>query len=201
MTDWIWEKAILDADFAIKLEKVQKFKAIEKYIPQLVNKLYIHRYVYNNEILMPKRTKAQIDKLIEDGNAVIVGAEVLQIDAHKSMIYQQTIQHLEKVDPETKANGKNWGEIVSVAYAFASGIPFILSDERELQDLLDDELNSGTDKDIHVIRLKDFIVGMKEKGLSRKEAYAIWCFAHLDERDKTKLERAKLVFQKDIWPL
>lgn len=48
MIDWIWEKAILDADFAIKLEKVQKFKAIEKYIPQLVNKLYIHRYVYNN---------------------------------------------------------------------------------------------------------------------------------------------------------
>ena len=44
MIDWIWEKAILDADFAIKLEKVQKFKAIEKYIPQLVNKPEFRKY-------------------------------------------------------------------------------------------------------------------------------------------------------------
>jgi hypothetical protein len=61
------------------------------------------------------------------------------------------------VDPETRENGKNWGETVSVAFAFASGIPFILSDERELQELLNKELNSGTDKDILVIRLRDFI--------------------------------------------
>jgi hypothetical protein len=201
MTDWIWEEAILDTDFALKLEKVRKFNAIEKYIPQLVKKLYIHRYVYDNEILMPKRTKDQIDKLLDNDNAIIVDAEALRHDAYKSMIYHQTIQHLEKVDPETRPNGKNWGEIVSTAYAFASGIPFILSDERDLQELLNDELNSGTDKDILVIRLKDFIVGMKEKGLSRKEAYAMWCFAHQDERDKAKMDWAKNVFQKDIWSL
>lgn len=201
MTDWIWEEAMLDTDFALKLEKVQKFNAIEKYIPQLVKRLYIHRYVYENEILMPKRTKHQIDKLIENNKAVIVDAETLRYDAHISLIYHQTIQHLEKVDPETIINGKNWGETVSIAYAFASGISFILSDERELQELLNSELNSGTDKDILVIRLKDFIEGMKEKGLSRKEAYAMWCFAHLDERDKTKMKRAKSAFQNDIWCL
>ncbi|WP_128658931.1 hypothetical protein [Paenibacillus sp. 598K] len=201
MTDWIWEEAILDTDFALKLEKVQKFNAIEKYIPLLVKKLYIHRYVYENEILMPKRTKDQIDKLIEDERAVIVDAEDLRYDAYKSLIYQQTIQHLELVDPETRVNGKNWGETVSVAFAFASGIPFILSDERELQELLNNELNSGTDKDILVIRLRDFIEAMKKKGLSRKEAYAMWCFAHQDERDREKMERAKSVFQNDIWCL
>lgn len=150
---------------------------------------------------MPKRTKDQIDKLIETERAVIVDAESLRHDAHKLLIYQQTIQHLERVDPETTANGKNWGETVSVAFAFASGIPFILSDERELQELLNDELNMGTDKDITVIRLRNFIEAMKEKGLSRKEAYAIWCFAHQDGRDKTKMERAKNDFQKDIWCL
>ncbi|OXS56542.1 hypothetical protein B1A99_19630 [Cohnella sp. CIP 111063] len=201
MTDWIWEEAILDTDFALKLEKVKKFNAIEKYIPLLVKKLYIHRYVYENEILMPKRTKDQIDKLVESDRAVIVDAESLHYDAYKSLIYQQTIQHLEKVDPETRENGKNWGETVSVAFAFASGIPFILSDERELQELLNKELNSGTDKDILVIRLRDFIEAMKERGLSRKEAYAMWCFAHQDERDKAKMERAKSVFQNDIWCL
>jgi hypothetical protein len=42
---------------------------------------------------------------------------------------------------------------------------------------------------------------MKERGLSRKEAYAMWCFAHQDERDKAKMERAKSVFQNDIWCL
>ncbi|MGG1618818.1 hypothetical protein ACIFQM_07500 [Paenibacillus sp. NRS-1782] len=103
--------------------------------------------------------------------------------------------------PRQELAEKTGGEIVSTAYAFASGIPYILSDERELQELLDKELNSGTDKDIIVVRLRDFIVGMKEKGLSRKEAYAMWCFAHQDERDKTKMEKAKIAFQNDIWCL
>lgn len=57
MIDWIWEEAMLDTDFALKLEKVQRFNAIEQYIPQLINNLYIYRYVYDNEILIPKRTK------------------------------------------------------------------------------------------------------------------------------------------------
>lgn len=40
------------------------------------------------------------------------------------------------------------GEIVSVAYARAKGIPFIFSDESKLQELLDNEVNSGTDDDL-----------------------------------------------------
>lgn len=201
MTDWIWEEAMLDADFALKLEKIQRFNAIEKYIPLLVKKLYIHRYVYENEILMPKRTKDQIAKLIELDKAFIVDANSLRHDTYQSLIYIQTIQQLEKMDPETRINGKNWGETVTIAFAFAKGIPFILSDERELQELINHQLNSGTCTDITVIRLRRFVEGMKERGLSRKEAYAIWCFAHSDERDKAKLDKAKRAFQNDIWRL
>lgn len=202
MIDWLWEEAMLDTDFALKLEKVQRFNAIEQYIPQLINNLYIHRYVYDNEILIPKRTKKQIDTLIAQGHARIVDAETLRNeDPRKAIIYQQTILHLEGSDPVTRPNGKNWGEIVSIAYAFATGIYYILSDERDLQQMLDYELNSGTARDIHVIRLRNFILGMKEKGLSRKEAYAIWCYAHQDDRDKAKMEWAKSTFRDDIWPI
>jgi hypothetical protein len=200
MTNWIWNEAMLDTDFALKLEKVRRFNAIEDFLPQLVNLVIIHRYVYENEILMPLRTKEQIDTLVKRGQAKIVDAETLkQEDPQKLIIYQQTIQHLEKADPKTRRNGKNWGETVSIAYAFAIGIPSILSDERALQKLLDDEINSGTNNDLKVIRLQDFILGMKEKGLSRKAAYAIWCLAHQDDREKEKMEWAKSIFQQDMW--
>ena len=62
--------------------------------------------------------------------------------------------------------------------------------------MIDDKLNSQTVNDIHVIRLWNFITGMREKGLPRKEAYAIWCIAHQDNR-----QWAKDIFQKEIWPI
>lgn len=200
MTDCIWEEAIMDTDFAFKLEKVKQFNAIETYIPQLVNTLYIHRYVYENEILVPLRTKEQINKLIDQKRAVIVEAETLKLeDPLLAKIYQQTIYHLETVEEETKQYGKNWGEIVSIAYARAKGIPFIFSDESKLQELLDNEVNSEKEDDLLVIRLRDFILAMKEKGLKRKEAYIIWCAAH--QENKGQLEWAKKIFKEELWAI
>ncbi|WP_337051072.1 hypothetical protein [Priestia megaterium] len=199
--NYIWPKAILDADFALKMEKVKKINAIEEYIPQLVGHLYIHRYVYENEILVPYRVKEQLQKLIGKGVASIVDAETLkQANPLNAHLYQQTINLLTGQNSKTKVNGKNWGETVSSAYAHISSIPFILSDEIDLQQLLDSNIN-GVDRDITVIRLRDFILGMKEKNLSRKDAYAIWLFAKQDKKDRSKLERAKVTFQEDLWPL
>ncbi|UZH06065.1 hypothetical protein [Heyndrickxia coagulans] len=75
MNDYLWDKAILDTDFALKLERVQKINALEKYLPFLIGHTYVHRYVYENEILIPKRTKVQINHLIEKGKASIGLAE------------------------------------------------------------------------------------------------------------------------------
>lgn len=200
MTECIWKEAILDTDFALKLEKAKQFNAIEEYIPRLVHKLFVHQYVYENEILVPKRTKEQINYLVNQGRAVIVDAQSLKIENPlAAKIYQQTITHLEKVAPETRYKGKNWGETVSIAYARATVIPFIISDESELQLLLDEEVNSDSETDLFVIRLRDFIIGMKDMGLKRKEAYIIWCAAH--QGNKRIIEWVKREFKEELWPV
>ncbi|MGE7869294.1 hypothetical protein ACQKNO_24520 [Bacillus paramycoides] len=199
--DYLWENAMLDTDFALKMEKVRKINAIEEYIPKLVGHLYIHHYVYENEILVPRRVKEQIDKLVFLGRATIVDAETIKKeDPVSAMLYQQSIHLLETSDPDTRENGKNWGETVSVAYAHIKGIRYILSDEKSLQEVIDDKINSGSENDIKVVRLVDFICGMKEKNLSRKDAFAIWNFAHQDKDDPKKLEWAKSVFRENLWP-
>lgn len=195
--EYLWEKAMLDTDFALKMEKVNKINAIEKYIPKLVGHLYIHHYVYNNEILVPKRVKTQIDQLVSIGRATIVDAEkIKQEDPVSAMLYQQSIHLLETRDPITRENGKNWGETVSAAYAHIKGISYILSDERGLQELLDESINSGSEGDIQVLRVCDFILGMKEKNLPRKDAWAIWCCAYSEN-----MQWAKEIFKKELWPL
>ncbi|MFF1291639.1 hypothetical protein ACFVXR_30210 [Bacillus thuringiensis] len=199
--DYIWEKAILDTDFALKMEKIRKIDAIEMYIPKLVGHLYIHRYVYDNEILVPKRAKDQIDNLISNGFATIVDAETIKKESPlKSLLYQQTIHLLEKSDPETKENGKNWGETVSASYAHIQSIPHILSDEGSFQGFLDEHINSNSANGITVVRIRDFILGMKEKKMKRRDAYAIWYLANEDKSDPKKLERAKIIFHEDLWP-
>ncbi|GAA3328669.1 hypothetical protein GCM10020331_073580 [Ectobacillus funiculus] len=66
MTDcYLWPKAILDADFAIKLGRLKKYKVIEEILPQYVGTLLIHEYVYHHEVLTPKEAKEQIDALIQ----------------------------------------------------------------------------------------------------------------------------------------
>ncbi|WP_186579791.1 hypothetical protein [Aquibacillus kalidii] len=188
---------MLDTDFAIKLEKIQKINAIEQYIPKLVGKLSIHQYIYDNEILTPKRIKEQLNNLISQNKAVIVNTVFLKDDPIKTKIYRDTINHIENVDQETRINGKNWGETVTLAYAFTQGISVVLSDETDLQAMIDNELNSGDENDIKVIRLRDFILGMKQLELSRKDAYQIWCLSH----KKGLLDWAKRTFQEDLWPL
>lgn len=72
-----WEYALLDADFSLKLGKLEGINAIEDYVGELVGKLYIHRHIYEAEILTPRSVKLQIDALVSKGKAEIVDLSTL----------------------------------------------------------------------------------------------------------------------------
>ncbi len=49
------EAVIIDADFAIKIGRIDKFRLIEQVLPLLADLIFIHRHVYENEILILTR--------------------------------------------------------------------------------------------------------------------------------------------------
>lgn len=196
MTDFKWDSAIIDTDFTFKMNNIRDVNAIEEYVPLFVGKLYIHEYVYQNEILTPKRAREQIDNLIANGKAEIVSIADFDDDFSK-LVYTEIIGLMKRADPQTVEKGKNWGETVSIAYAKAKGLHYFFSDERDLQNLLDEHINSGNNEDIKTIRVIDFIFAMKEARYKRKAAYRLWMAAH----GQNNLEWAKEKFREDIWPL
>lgn len=110
-TSYIWPIAILDADFAIKLGRIKKYKIIEDLLPNYVGKLLIHEYVYENEVLTPKETKEQINVLIQKGCAEIVNEDtVAKLGTLSLTVYENMIEKLRR-DKRTKENGDHWGEI------------------------------------------------------------------------------------------
>ena len=87
---------------------------------------------------------------------------------------------------------KNKGEVCSLAYAKATGIPVFATDEVNLQPIIDSQLNSGLD-DIICIRIVDIINKAYEGEIiiPRKVCKALWIVAG----------KNKDIFDKDIWPL
>ena len=94
------------------------------------------------------------------------------------------------VDP-TRSN-KNKGEMCSLAYAKATGIPVFATDEKDLQPIIDKQLNTGMD-DITCIRIVDIILKAKEGEITvpRKIAKALWVVAG----------KRKEIFDNEIWPV
>lgn len=196
-----WEKALLDADFSFKLGQFANMNVIEDYIGELVGTIYMHRHIYEREILTPRSVKEQIDRLIAKGKAEIVDLSTLSSPLEKSL-YHETVTLLKSADADTKELGKNWGETVSLAYAKVRGIPYFLSDEKSLQAIADEYLNTDVEHSITIIRLKDFILALKELGYKRKECQLIWLVANFDPaRKEQSREWAKKVFNKELWPL
>lgn len=182
----IWSKAILDADFAIKLGRIKKYKVIEELLPLYVQKLLIHEYVYSNEILTPKNAKEQIDKLIGKGHAKIVNEETIsKLGPHTLILYEDTIEKLRK-EKETRENGSHWGEIVSIAFAQTANIPYFLSDESDQQAFI----NHNFSTPIQVVRIENLVQAIKQTGGKRKDALLIWSLAGYSK------ER----FKNDLWP-
>ena len=196
-----WEKALLDADFSFKLGQFANMNVIEDYIGELVGIIYMHRHIYEREILTPRSVKEQIDRLIAKGKAEIVDLSTLSSPLEKSL-YHEMVTLLKSADADTKELGKNWGETVSLAYAKVRDIPYFLSDEKSLQAIADEYLNTDVEHSITIIRLKDFIPALKELGYKRKECQLIWLVANFDPaRKEQSREWAKKVFNKELWPL
>lgn len=168
-------KIIIDADISIKIGWIENIPLIEMLIPVITEKAYMHRYVYEDEILTPKNAKKQIDNLINLGIIEILDEESLEVLDRK--IYEDTKNILKWAMIGTKEKGKNWGEVLSLSMAKVLGIPYFMSDERELQGIIDRYLSTGSNDDIKVIRVKDLIIWIKnnpECGLNRKMAKVLW---------------------------
>lgn len=114
-------------------------------VPKLTHHLYIHQHVYDNELLTPKRVKDQLDVLIHTVKSSVINRKFIADHSDdQARVYDAIIQLLQDHDRDTKVGRKNWGEIVSLAAAKAMGIPVMLSDEGNLQQIVDEYLNSGT---------------------------------------------------------
>lgn len=155
----------------------------------LIETLIIHEYVFSKEILYPQTVRQQLKSLVNSGKAVLVNREtILNGYPERLVTYDNTIKLLRDHMKDTRQNGKNWGEILSLSYAKAMGIPYILSDESELQAVVDSVLNLGDEDisdpdDIKVLRISDFIKLMKASGnFERRFARATWAACGLPVR-------------------
>lgn len=137
-----YEKIILDTDICLKIGNYENVKFIEMIIPIIAEKAYMHRYVYEDELLTPKNVKVQIDNLIKDNVIEILDEDKLDILNKK--IYEETKDKLKKYMIGTKEKGKNWGEVVSLSMAKILNIPYFASDEANIQPIIDKHLNTGT---------------------------------------------------------
>jgi len=99
-----YEKLILDTDICIKIGNYEKVKFIEMIIPKIAEKAYMHRYVYEDELLTPKNAKVQIDNLIRDNIIEILDVDMLDILNRK--IYEDTKNILKKYMIGTEERGK-----------------------------------------------------------------------------------------------
>jgi len=178
-----YQAAILDADFAIKVGTTEVINVIGDLLPQFCEKLYVHRHVFENEILFPPLVKQRLQALIDCGFAEVVDRAAIEQSAGSLSVsvYDNTVEMLRTADAETKMGGKNWGEVVSLALAKALSLPVFLSDEAGAQTLIDDHLNLGDESDdernIRVVRIRDFVVWMRDNGLSRKQGRVLWIAA------------------------
>lgn len=179
-----YQAAVLDADFAIKVGMVENINIIGELLPQFSERLYVHRHVFDNEILFPPRIKQQIGGLLEAGCVILVDRQYVEQlrGPAAALLYDAIVQVLRTADPATKQLGKNWGEVVSLAFAKVMNVPIFLSDDGGAQRLVDEHLNLGEDAaapgNIRVVRIQDFISWMKEQGFRRGEGKVVWRVAN-----------------------
>ena len=102
------------------------------------------------------------------------------------------IVHLAAVMIDPLFPNKNKGEVCSLAYAKATGIPIFATDEKYLQPIIDSQLNTGID-DITCIRIVDIVekAHAGEIEVSRKLCKVLWVVAGNDKKE----------FDNKIWPL
>ena len=180
---------IVDADICIKIGTSDKYRFLENLFPQIAEKIYIHKVVYD-EVLFGC-AKDQINKLITDGIIEIVDESSLC--PIERQIYDGIFRTLASIMINPQKPKKNKGEVSSLAWAKTKSIPYFATDEKDLQPIIDRLLNTGID-DIHCLRIEEIIFLIREgklEGLKRKEAKTLWRLSCKSTED----------FDKYIWPL
>lgn len=169
-------EVILDADICIKLGRFEKIPILRDILPLIADKIYIYRYVYENEVLTPDSARRQLDELHKLGLLEIVSESNLPpLDL---AIFKTIKDKLIWAMVGTTEEGKNWGEVLSLTFAKMKGIPIIMSDESKLQSLIDRYLNIGAgNSQITVFRVKNLIEWIRDNpecGIKRSYAKGIW---------------------------
>lgn len=194
----LFEKIILDADICTKLGGFERVPdALYKVVTLITHKAYIHHYVLDEEVLTKR---VQIERLISENIVEVLNPDVILTDILTQSIYCETKTKLFKElvgesEPKSK-KGDHFGEVYSLAIAKALSIPVFMSDEGNLQPIVNRLLNTGIN-DISVFRLKNIIIWMRDNPgckFSRQDAKAIL----FGTSDKRYLESHKL-WLKENW--
>lgn len=183
------EKMIVDADLCIKLGGSSKYKYLYDILPLVSKRIYMHTQAHS-EVMMPAASVSQLRALVSEGKVILVNESGL--DRMDRAIYDASYKNLKKVMIDPHKPNKNKGEVCSLAYAKAVGIPVFATDEMNLQPIINTQLNVGID-DITCLRIVDIIKMAKEGevNISRKVAKALWLVAG----------KKKETFDTDIWPI
>ena len=81
-----FKRIIVDADFCIKVGASQKYRYLERLLPELAEKAYIHRIVYD-EIMVPACAKEQINMLVQQRVLEIVDEKIVYQDAYEAFAH------------------------------------------------------------------------------------------------------------------
>ncbi|MDO4276994.1 MAG: hypothetical protein Q4D16_25315 [Eubacteriales bacterium] len=183
------DKIIVDADLCIKLGGSNKYRYLYDVLPMISREIYMHTHAHG-EVMIPACAVRQLQDLISEGKLILVNESGL--DSKVRATYDAAYNNLAKVMANPMNPNKNKGEMCSLAYAKATGIPVFATDEKDLQPIIDKQLNTGMD-DITCIRIVDIIVKAKEGELAlpRKIAKALWVVSG----------KRKEIFDKEIWPV
>lgn len=183
------DKMIVDADLCIKLGGSPKHHFLYDILPLISNQIFMHTHAYE-EVMMPPSSVSQLKSLVAEGKVVLVNES--NLDSVDRAIYDAAYKNLEKVMINPKHPNKNKGEVCSLAYAKATGIPVFATDEIDLQPIIDTQLNTGID-DITCLRIIDIIKKAKdgEIEVSRKVCKALWVISG----------KSKETFDNELWPI
>lgn len=192
-----FDNLILDADIYYKLVQFDEIKAFTKIVSNLADNVYIHEYVYSEEILTKR---AQLEELISIGKLQVLHPKEV-LDKISTKIYEDSFKILceEYIgsNPPPKRHD-HLGEAYSLALAKAMGISVFLSDEGGLKPIIKRLLNTGIN-DINIYRLKSVIYWIKfnpECGITRHEAKKIFC----GTCSKENIKNRKRCFE-DMWKI
>ena len=183
------DRMIVDADLCIKLGGSSKYRYLSDILPLIADRIYMHTHAFG-EVMVPPSAIGQLRELVSEGKVELVNESGL--GSQDRIVYDAAYRNLERVMISPQKPNKNKGEVSSLAYAKAKGIPVFATDEMNVQPIIDAQLNVGMD-DIRCIRIVDIIdkAYRGELDIPGKICKALWIVAG----------KRKELFDREVWPL